>query len=213
MKKLCAAFAAIMTIATIMLLFGCGTDYMQNVSERRSGYYTASDGMLTVTAVSGVRETPYTADGAVGALKPYTLITVVPSAFDVDALYTYTARIGDSVYGGALTVHPFAASFSAEFDAEVTDAQFTVEILSTGAKSTLTLKSLVTSAMMSFDRAIDAATTAVKPTGNYEIRARIIKNPLDDNGVCWHVAFYADSDRMSGVLLDPITAKVLAKKV
>lgn len=212
MKKMCAAFAAIMTIATLLLLFGCSKDYMENVSERRSGYYTASDGTFTVTAVSGVRETPYTADGVVGELKPYTLITVVPSVFDVDAIYTYTAKAGDNVYGGALTVHPFAASFSAEFDAEVTGEDFIVEIQATGAKSAYTLKSLVTPAMMTYDRAIDAAKTALDPTGSYEIRVRIMKNPIDESGVCWHVAFYADSDRMSGVLLDPVTAKVLAKK-
>lgn len=213
MKKLYAAFAAIMTIATIMLLFGCSTDYMENVSERRSGYYTASDGTFTVTAVSGVRETPYTADGVVGELKPYTLITVVPSVFDVDALYTYTAKAGDNVYGGALTVHPFAASFSAEFDAEVTGESFIVEIQATGGvNSEYALKSLVTPAMMTYDRAIDAAKTALHPTGTYEIRVRVMKNPIDESGVCWHVAFYAENDQMSGVLLDPVTAKVLAKK-
>lgn len=212
MKKVCAAFAAIMTVATLMLLFGCSTDCMENVSERRSGYYTASDGTFTVTAVSGVRETPYTADGVVGEIKPYTLITVVPSMFDVDAIYTYTAKAGENVYGGALTVHPFAASFSAEFDAEVTGESFIVEIQATGTKSAYTLKSLVTPAMMTYDRAIDAAKTALSPTGSYEIRARIMKNPIDDSGVCWHVAFYAGNDRMSGVLLDPVTAKVLAKK-
>ena len=51
----------------------------------------------------------------------------------------------------------------------------------------------------------------LNPTGKYEIRARIIKNPLSE-GLCWHVAFYFGDDKTCGVLLDPTTAKVLAIK-
>lgn len=210
MKKLCAVFAAVMTAATVWLLCSCGTDSMENVSERRSGYFTATDGAITVTAVSGVRETPYTLDGKVGTLKPYTLITVVPTAFDIDAVYTYSAKVGSATYGGALTVHPFAASFSAEFDAEVT-GEFTVTVICGGVNSELQMTSLVTPDMFGYDRAIDAAKTELKPSGDYEIRVRIIKNPLGGEGVCWHVAFYTENTQC-GVLLDPITAKVLAKK-
>ena len=211
MKKLCAVFAAIMTAATVWLLFACGTDSMQNVSERRSGYFTSSDGVLTVTAVSGVREHPYNIDGKVGDLKPYTLITVVPEKFDIDAVYTYSATVGKSVYGGSLTVHPFAASFSAEFECEAT-SEFTVTISCGDFKADYQLKSLVTSEMFGYDRAIEAAKNEFKKiSGKYEIRVRIIKNPLGDDGVCWHVAFYTGSSEY-GVLLDPVSAKVLAKK-
>lgn len=210
MKKLCAVFAAIMTVATVWIFCSCGTDDMRDVSERRSGYYTASDGVLTVTAVSGVRETPYQIDGKAGELKPYTLITIVPTEFDIDAVFTYSAQIGSSAYGGALNVHPFAASFSAEFDAEVS-GEFKLTVHCGGKDSEFEMKSLVTPDMFGYDRAIEAAKTELKPKGKYEIRVRIIKNPLGGDGVCWHVAFYWENGR-SGVLLDPVTAKVLAKK-
>ena len=61
---------------------------MLDVSERRSEYYTAADGTMAVTAVSGVRENPYQIDGKAGELKPYTLITLVPTSFHIDAVYT-----------------------------------------------------------------------------------------------------------------------------
>ncbi|MCM1368492.1 MAG: hypothetical protein NC184_06775 [Roseburia sp.] len=213
MKKLAAVFAAVMTAVSVWYLCACSTDGMENVSERRSAYYSASDGELTVTAVSGVRETPYTLDGRAGELKPFTLITVVPTVFDVDAVYTYRAVTSAGEYSGVLAVHPFAASFSAEFDAETTDDAFTV-IVSCGDKTTeYRPTSLVTADMLSCDRAIDAAIGELEPSGTYEIRARLIKNPLEPStGICWHISIYTESGEDSGVLLDPVTAKVIAKK-
>ena len=210
MKRLLFLFAAIMTVATVWIFCACSADGMARVSERRSGYFAATSDAMTVTAVSGVRETPYETDGAIGALKPYTLITVVPAKFDVDAVYTYSATIGQATYGGTLIVHPFAASFSAELDVEATDG-FTVTVTRGGEKTELVLGSVVTDDMLAYDRAIDAAKTELKPRGDYEIRARIIKNPLGDDGLCWHVAFYS-ADAQSGVLIDPLSAKILAKK-
>ncbi len=200
-----------MSVLTVLLLWACSGDTMKNVSERRSGYFTATVGGMTVTAVSGVRETSFDADGAVsGELKPYTLITVVPDTFDVDAVYTYSAVIGDCKYGGTLVVHPFAASYSAELDVEAVGA-FTVTVQSGSSSVEAELRSLVTADMFAYDRAIDAAENELKPRGDYEIRVRLIKNPLDGEGVCWHVTFIS-ADGEGGVLLDPITAKVLAKR-
>lgn len=210
MKKLSIVFAGIMTALTVILLLACSNDGMKNVSERRSEYFTATSDGLTVTAVSGVRETPFEADGVVGELKPYTLLTVVPDKFDVDAVYTYSAVIGEYKYGGTLIAHPFAASYSAELDVEAI-GEFTVSITVGGSNTDLALQSVLTDGTLTFDQAIDAAKTELKPRGDYEIRARIIKNPLNDDGICWHVAFVS-ADGSGGVLLDPITAKVLAKK-
>lgn len=186
---------------------------MKNVSERRSAYYSASDGEMTVTAVSGVREDPYTLDGSVGGLKPFTLITVVPTKFDVDAVYTYKAVTSDGEYSGTLAVHPFAASFSAEFDAETAEDAFAVTVCCGEIETEYRLTSLVTDEMMTYDKAIDAAVSELEPSGSYEIRARLIKNPLEPStGICWHITIYSQSGEDCGVLLDPVTAKVLAKK-
>lgn len=210
MKKLSVVFAGIMTALTVILLLACSNDGMKNVSERRSEYFTATGDGLTVTAVSGVRETPFEADGVVGELKPYTLLTVVPDSFDVDAVFTYSAVIGEYKYGGTLIAHPFAASYSAELDVEAA-GEFTVSISFGGKTIEYTLQSVLTADTLTFDMAIDAAKTELRPRGDYEIRARIIKNPLNSDGVCWHVAFIS-ADGSGSVLLDPVTAKVLAKK-
>lgn len=209
MKKLCWVFAAVMTVVTI-ILFSCGTDSMDRVSERRSGYYTASCDGYTLTAVSGVRESTFKADGKAEALIPYTLITLVPDDFDIDAVITYAVEADGCTFGGTMIVHPFAASFSAEFEHETTAKEFSVTIKCGGESHDFTAQSQITSDMMKFDRAISAAKASVAPSGEYEIRARIIKNPLGD-GLCWHINFItAEGD--TGVLLDPVTAKVLAKK-
>ncbi|MCH5156193.1 MAG: hypothetical protein J1F69_06245 [Clostridiales bacterium] len=211
MKKLIYLFAGIMTVMTVWLFTACSSDSMDRVSERRSGYYTAQGEGYTVTAVSGVRESSFKADGKVGGgLKPYTLITLVPDEFDIDAVITYTAEADGCMFGGTMTVHPFAASFSAEFEHETKAKEFTVTVRFGGNLSTVQAKSQITSDMITYDRAISAAKTALSPRGEYEVRARIIKNPFGD-GVCWHISFItADGD--TGVLLDPTTAKVLAKK-
>lgn len=196
---------------SIWLLSACATDGMQNVSERRSGYYTASGIAGAVSAASGVRETPYAIDGTAAALKPYTLITYTPEKFDADAVYTYTATTSSGSYGGALVAHPFAASFSAEFDSETTDGEFKVCITAGGNTEEFTLISLVTADMFGYDKAIEAAKKELDPPEPYEIRVRVIKNPLGD-GLCWHVSYYSADGTVSGVLLDPVTAKIIAKK-
>lgn len=198
-----------MTVVTI-ILFSCGVDSMDRVSERRSRYYTATGEGYTLTAVSGVRESNFAADGKAGTLIPYTLITLVPNEFDIDAVITYTANADGCTFGGTMIVHPFAASFSAEFEHETTAQEFSVTIKVGDGTVDFAVQSQITSDMITFDRAISAAKSSVAPKGEYEIRARIIKNPLGD-GLCWHINFiYADGD--TGVLLDPVTAKVLAKK-
>lgn len=215
MKKLCMLFAAIMTVITV-ILFSCGVDPMQNVSERRSGYYTAAADGFTLTAVSGVRETKFEADGKIdggnGKIVSYTLITLVPDEFDIDAVITYTAQADGCTFGGSMTVHPFAASFSAEFEHETTADEFSVTVRCAGSDRTFTLKSAVTSDMLTFDRAISAAKSELAPRGEYEIRARLIKNPFETDGICWHVTFIYAGGTTGGVLLDPVSAKVLAKK-
>ena len=216
MKKICIVFAAVMTAATVWWLTACADHALDNVSERRSAYFSATDGSFELTAVSGEREENYVADGVAGKLTPYTLITFAPvdeNMFDVDATYTYEAVLDDGAkkYGGALVVHPFAASFSAEFPYEARGT-FTVTVfLGGGAKREYRLNNLVDGAYMSAERAIGAAKQELNPTGKYEIRARVIKSPLSD-GLCWHVAFYFGDDKTCGVLLEPTTAKVLAIK-
>ena len=210
MKKLCMLFAAIMTAMTIWMFTACSSDSMDMVSERRSNYYTAQGDGYTITAVSGVREHTFAADGKVGSLKPYTLITLVPEEFDIDAIITYTAEADGCTFGGTMIVHPFAASFSAEFEHETTAKQFSVTIKSGGTAHEFQVQSQITDDMITYDRAISAAKAAVNPRGEYEIRARIIKNPLGD-GLCWHINFIGAAGE-TGVLLEPVTAKVLAKK-
>ncbi len=202
-----------MTVVTIILC-ACASDPMDGVSERRSGYYTAQADGYTLTVVSGVREHSFKSDGKVGSdgkLKPYTLVTLVPDKFDIDAVITFTAEADGCTFGGTMIVHPFAASFSAEFEHETTAKQFTVTIKCGGTTTTLTPQSQITGDMITYDRAISAAKTTVHPKGAYETRARIIKNPLGADGLCWHISFITDSGN-TGVLLDPVTARVIAKK-
>ncbi len=219
-------FAAFMTVATLVLLASCApadTD----ISERRTDYFTASDEMFTVTAVSGMRETPYETDGVVAKMISYTLITVSPTdkaVFDVTATCEYEASVPDDPdrsgessgkkFGGALIVHPFAASYSAEFAYETTDT-FTVAVLYTenGEKRRREYKmtSLVTPEMMTYDSAVSAAKNEFDINGAHETRVRLINNPVSE-GLCWYVVFYFADGKNCGVLLDPTTAKVLAKR-
>lgn len=211
-----------MTVATIIFLGGCGVHEVKNLSERRSGFFYATDGKYALTAISGVRETDYAQDGLASELKPYTLITLAPvdkAAFDIDEEYSYQATVGyvDGVtvsersFGGGMVMHPFAASYSAEFDFETTQS-FKVKI-SIGTQSyEYELTSIVPEDAIDYKTAIDVAKGELELVGAYEIRARLIKNPVDRNdGLCWHVAFIS-GEGASGVLIDPTTARIIAVK-
>ena len=91
-------------------------------------------------------------------------------------------------------------------------SEFTVTISCGGNSVDYGLTSCVPADAISFEQAVDAAKNEFDClNGNYEIRARIIKNPIDGSGVCWHVSFYSENIDC-GVLLDPVSAKVIAKK-
>ncbi len=202
-----------MTIATIVLLSACSADGMENVSERRSGYFTAECDGYSMVAVSGEREVPFECDGSVAPLKPYTLITVTPKnvkEFDDVPTHTYAAKFTDREFDGTLLPHPFAASYSAEFDFEATE-NFSVTVKFDGKTLEFELVSSVSEDMLAFDGAIDVAATAVKPSGQYEVRARLIKNPIGE-GLCWHVGFYFADGAESGALVDINSASIIAKK-
>ncbi len=218
MKKLCMAFAAIMAAATIILLGGCGVREPKNLSERRSGYFTSTDGKYAVTAISGVREDPYESDGTAQPLKPYTLITLAPvdkAAFDIDAEFKYEATVADAEsersFGGAMIMHPFAASYSAEFDFETTH-NFKVKIIIGTETLEYELCSAVPENAIDYRAAIDAAKTELDVPDDCEVRVRLIKNPVDKTGLCWQVSFITGTDVSSGVLLDPVTARAIAVK-
>ncbi len=218
MKKLCYIFAAIMTAVTILFFAGCSANTMTDVSERRCGFFYGEDDKYKVTAVSGVREEPYEPDGIVGALKSYTLITVAPinsDVFDVDARLTYEAEVtgetGKRVFGGALVVHPFAASFSAEYDYETTGETIALTITEGETCRTISLRTAVAADTISFDRAISAAKKELQPDAPFEIRAKLVRNPIDADALCWHVEF-CNAETRIGVLLDAVSARVIAKK-
>lgn len=216
MKKLCFVFAAVMTIFTILFLSGC-KPAPDGLSERRSGFFYAEDEVFKITAVSGIREEPYAADGVVGTTVEYTLITVAPTdekAFDPDAVLTYNATVvaepGEKRFGGGLTAHPFAASYSAEYAFETTADMITLTVKWGETTREYTLKTQVTPEMLTYDKAVSVCKKELAPSGVYETRAKLIRNPIGD-GLCWHVEF-CSGDAVVGALIDPLTAKVLAKK-
>lgn len=209
MKKrlFCIFLSAVLTVLACGAV-GC-SDGEEIISERRSGYFSCARGGYGATAISGVREDPFEADGAVGDKKPYTLITLTPDSFDMDKVYTYSAKIGNSEFAGTMIVHPFAGSFSAEIECEAT-GDFIFTATDGKEKIEFNMISLVPSDSIDFSRAIEAGRTALHPSGKYEVRARVVKNPIGD-GLCWHVLFISESGS-KGVLLDMHSAKVLAKK-
>lgn len=208
MKKLCLLLALIAVVATSMLS-GCEKE-RKDISELRTDYYCANDDNYTLTAVSGVREEEYVADGVVGELREYTLFTVVPEVFDVDAIITYTVVIDNSSFGGNMIVHPFAGSFSAEIDKRVVGGELFVKLAVGGQAYEYTLHSQVGEKMISAYDALELAESRLAVTGEYEVRVKLIKNPIDGDGLCWHVEFIFDKDNDCGILIDPITLKTIA---
>lgn len=214
-----AVFAAVIALCGISC-GGATKKYEKSISEIRDAVYEGSSENFDVTAVSGVREQPFVADGAAGDKKEFTVITVKPKEFAPNMLYGYTVTVGGAEHTGLLSMHPFGESYSVELDCRTKEPNIALNIKLGALSENIVLTSIVEDDDVSADRALDTAMNALKEELkplkkggglNCEIYVRLIANPINaEGGYYWYVAFIGENTYAA--LIDRKSAQVIGVK-
>ncbi|MDR2201632.1 MAG: hypothetical protein LBP26_02545 [Clostridiales bacterium] len=208
--------------AVFLSVAGCKTELEKNesnISELRTNVYAGGDAAMRVTAITGRRENPYVLDGHCGQTRDFTVITIEPTEFDYDKIYSYKLTVGDTEYTGELARHPFGRTFSADIEAKADGDTLTCSVTDNGAESQFVLTSVRTPEMIDENKAIEIAAARLKKpiaslTGggrlNAEIYIRLMANPIDNSGgYYWYVA-YVNESAIYAVLIEPVSMEILA---
>lgn len=208
MKKHTAVFLLIAAsaIAAALCLTACAATELERCASRIADYRPVllegeSNG-ITVAVISGVRETPYSLDGALSGEKTdYTVITV--RGADGDDIPAKAVFDGTEE-NFTLKRHPFGDGHSAELPVRLDDdiTTFTVEV--DGKEITAA----------SGDVGVDGeyALTLARETVTYdggEIVLRLTRNSVTGRGIYWYAAFVSE-DHSSSVLIDAASGEVRA---
>lgn len=219
MKK----FVAIFCFLPIFALFACSDGdlkkYAGSISELRDRVFCAEDDSYAVTAVSGVRESPYETDGVSGDKCDFTVVTVVPTSFAAGSVYTYCAVIGNETLRGELLPHPFLPQLSIDLPVRAS-GDFAFSVSHEGGERAYTLADAVTGECISAEKAFSIALEKLRePLGRFkhknklqaEIYVRLTKNTTVASGgdYFWFVSFASATDSVA-VLLHCNTGAVAA---
>ncbi len=210
---------------SLSALCGCGSSQleknMNNVSELRNRLFAAESADYKLTAISGVREEPYSLDGVSSNKRDFTVLTVTPTVFSAAQSYRYKTEINGTTYEGDLLPHPFAQSLSVDIPATAT-GDFTVTVFG-GGEQTFELKNSVQGEIISAEKAFDIALDKLKnelkkfrSKGKLhaEIYVRLMENPIDGNGgYFWYVSFVGEDKVTVAVLLRGDTGAVAATRI
>lgn len=193
-------------------LTACNDAPNYDLSELRDGYYTGGDSNYTITAVSGMRESDYAFDGVKSDTVDYTLVTLEPNEFLSSDVYSYQITLGDSLFAGQFTLHPFAASYSVELPINAKNADFNLSLIKnkTFVKS-FDIVSLCNSDTISYSQALDIALTRLNKKSaasreGYELYARLVQ---DGSNLNWYVRLTCP-DSTLGVLLNSSSGEIIA---
>ncbi len=192
--------------------------YAPYVSELRDEVMVGECEAFTVTLISGERENPFEVNGTTGEKTNFTVVTLTPKK-EGEYNFTYLIKIGEEILSGKFTPHPFKNSYSFEVDKRASSTAF-LSVNDGKKEYELDLSSVKSDQIISASDALEIACSRLKDSiasitkeGKLcaEIFIRYIENPISsEKTYFWYVAFAPEKYTTFAVLIDPISAEVVA---
>ena len=210
MKKL--YIILIVFVLACLPLCACSRFDSKNVSEFRDEVFVGKTDEYSVTLISGYRETPFSIDGKSDKKADFTLITVSPASPSPTLTLKCSLTVNEKLFEGDMSKHPFEDTYSFEANVRVTDLPL-LKINDTE----IPLASVKSEDFIDGEKAYKIACEKLSDSEvlggeSYEVYVRLIENPVNSQGgYYWYVAF-VDGENTSAVLIDPVTAEVIAQK-
>lgn len=221
-KKILLAVCVILTVCAAAAAFAAcnkeGGETPSDISRSVGSLYAGGSDSFAVTVESGVRETPFIADGKVGEVKDFTELSVTPltvNGYEEIAFVLYGAEEGAESVSGTLTAGTFG-----EFRGEITLPFAPVKIALTADGQTfeleledvldgkLTSADAVNVAKKQFAERIAAEEADGKPAR--EIYVKLITG--DRETYYFYVSFIGEGTDYWAALIDPSDGTVVSHR-
>ena len=221
LKKLFAIILSFFSLfcLSVFCLSACGgkTPYDARVSEKLDLLYTGDVECYGVSAAAGLREEPYSSDGAVGNVLPFFRVKVVPKGnWSEGEDFSLALTVGEDTYTQKLTLSPLGDYLFATFSAVGTaEKEVTAVIYRNGESQRVPLTKTQT---VDFSSALQTATKAlhlqlsphvVRGKFNGEVHARLTKV---GESVYWFFSFIPQTGDPLSALIDAKEGTLLAVK-
>ena len=221
-KKLLLLMSAILTVALLMcVLAACneqgGGESPRNISRSVDALYVGENGDFAVTLESGVRETPFIADGKVGEVVAFSELTVTPMNVNdyTEIEYVISSADGGATLAGKLTTGRFG-EFRCDAATEFLPAAITLtaggqtaEIeLKNVMEGKLTAEDAVNVAEKQFAERIAAEEAEGKP--GREIYLKLVTG--DRESYYYYVSFIGEGTDYWAALIDPSDGRVVSER-
>lgn len=221
MKK----FFLLLILSTTLVFAGCGADNLsivkQNIVEHRDAYYIHQTDEHIITYVAGMREEPYYADGVVGEMVEFGILTFTPAkTLNYESL-NYFVVIDNIEYEGLLEKSDFQKGFVVDLEKCVdNNSTISVRVFEDDVEVQGTLKCASKDFAITQDTALQTAystlSTQIKSHINKskfggEVYIKIWKDFSSEADYFWYIGIVCESETL-GVLISTQTGEVLSVK-
>ncbi len=211
-----------------LALGGCTNKYVEltkaSLAEVRQNIYVGETDNLSVTFMSGKRETDYVINGYNTALIPFGVVTVKltnPNITQTEGA-TFALTVDTNRYEGVFEINPFDGTYVGDIKQIVnTDADITLRFVLGSLNEEINLTNISKNWQVNYEQALEIACNELKPqlkalTNNTFMGETYIKiihdTKIQDNAYYWLVNFVGRKGVTHSVLINPNTAEILAKK-
>lgn len=225
MKKICfLLFSLSFLLTSLVSLVGCNSVYNEiskNVSETRYNIFSGSNSSVTATFMCGKREKDYVVNGYSSPLIDFGVVTVTvkSTSLNTDNIRA-VITINTHRYEKVLEKNPFDGTFVCDIKTTTDASELSLKLFFGDQIEQLSLSNLSLGWKVDNSKALKIATKAIKPqlkkqiqSGfNGEVYVKIIEDTKVNKGnYYWYVSFVCRNGEKHTVLIDPTTAKILAK--
>ena len=218
MKKILISLCVIL----LFCLVGCGEESSDRVSYRQNAYLSGEIDNFSVTVISGLRESPYIADGEKGELVEFCIISLSPkNSEDINKTYSYKVEIDGEIFQGNLNKETFGSTLSRDLGVDVGANMSSITFSDGESEFTVPVENMTANALVSGDDALNTAKAQFKDIIDKEeseekyreIYIKFVSDRLSgEKEYYWYVAFVGKDNDYLAVLIDVVSGDVIAKR-
>ncbi len=218
-KKICLYFTLLTALLGAALLSSCKKEDSLNqyVSELRQDIFEGSGNALSLKAIYGYKESPYLANGKIGA-HTWTLTFTILGTEQDDVTYTLFFNHGGKEYKTTFKKNEGSGLSTAVLPVENFNVkQFEATVAYSSTQEKITLKSIVPEGTLSYSNALatlqqkqpSLINSYKKQDGGFsaEIYLRVV---VKDGNAYWYIGLASEDGGLKALLIDGKSGELLA---
>lgn len=211
----------VLLIICVLCFIGCGERADDRVSYRQTCYSVGREDCFSVTLISGLRESPYIADGERGEMLEFCIVTLKPEDSTYNDTYGYKIELKDETLTGTLKKDAFGTTLSCDLGRDIGELITAITIVKEDGEVVIGLENMMGNAVISGDDALEIAKAQFsekiaqeESEGVYrEIYVKFVSDTTGkESTYYWYVALVGNGGDYCAVLIDIVSGDIIAKR-